>query len=233
MPGGAAAFLYPPHLPHVPVSTPDPNLPSAPTDFAKLAEEYCRLIDEREQYTGDQLLTRAHGLLPRLYAAVLDLPAVGVESLYDDEEEDAAGADEEADEEEDDDEPYDIEAALAARQKDRTTQEQWWEIFRSLSRMFGDKDAYIEIFEPYGPDPSEELVTGTLGDDLVDIYANLADGLAKWRRGEHQDAADEWRTSFVLHWGEHVTGALRALYALAWDHKLPFPGSAAPHRADG
>lgn len=193
------------------------DIPSGVHDFAQLAEAYCRLIDERAQYSGDQLLSRVHGLLPRLYAAALALPAFGYEAP-DDEWEDE-DEDEEGDEK---DEPYDIEVALAEGQEDRVPHEQSREVFRSLGSMISELDSYAEVFDPYG-DPQEELVTGCLSDDLTDIYGEIADGLAKWRRGEHENAAHEWRMSFIIHWGEHLTGALRAIHALAADGKLTFP----------
>lgn len=192
------------------------DIQSGVRDFAQLAEAYCRLIDERAQYSGDQLLSRVHGLLPRLYAGALALPAVGYEAPDDAWEDEDEG---------DEDEPYDIEAALAKGRKDQIPQERWWEIFRSLSSMFGEMDSYAEVFDPYG-DPQEELVTGCLSDDLADIYRELGDGLAKWRREEHESAVHEWRMTFIIHWGEHLTGALRAIHALAADGKLSFPAGA-------
>jgi hypothetical protein len=73
-------------------------------------------------------------------------------------------------------------------------------------------------------EPPKQPFTGSRADDCRD----LADGLAKWRRGEHEVTLWEWRLQFTVQWGEHVPGALRALHALAWSHDWGFPG---PRRA--
>ena len=199
-------------------SFPPPENGSAPaifaaSDFVGVAEEFCRVIDEREQSTAEQLLHRVHVLLPRLYSAALALPDVRPD--------DADPADEGV-EEEDDDAPYDMEAAVADSVKDRIGHERLWAMSRSLGELIGDRDCYAEIFDPYA-EPREEAVTGMLSDDLVDIYADLTDGLAKWRRGEHDQAIWAWRFSLRTHWGEHATGALRALFTLAARDELSFP----------
>ena len=80
-------------------------------------------------------------------------------------------------------------------------------------RLFGDRDHYRECFDPY--DLEGEPVIGSLSDDLGDTYAGLRAGLAILERGTPDDARDAiwiWRFGFRSHWGEHVTGALRALY---------------------
>jgi hypothetical protein len=33
----------------------------------------------------------------------------------------------------------------------------------------------------------------------------------------------EWRFNFQIHWGEHLTGALRALYSLSSTYELDWP----------
>lgn len=96
-------------------------------------------------------------------------------------------------------------------------------IYRSLGAKIGaERDCYSEVFDAY-EQPRDEPVTGCLSDDFADIYLDLAEGLTKWNRGEHGEAVWHWRFSFNMHWGEHASGALRALHALAAWHDLWYP----------
>ena len=55
-------------------------------------------------------------------------------------------------------------------------------------------------------------VNGELHDDVVDIYKDLKEGLFVHENSSPAEAERYWRQSFRYHWGEHATGALRALY---------------------
>lgn len=72
---------------------------------------------------------------------------------------------------------------------------------------------YSEIFNNLIV-PPEEPVTANLGEDIEDIYRDVASGLELFERGEVQEAGDHWQFWFANHWGEHATSALRAL----WSH---------------
>jgi hypothetical protein len=79
---------------------------------------------------------------------------------------------------------------------------------------FGDRDHYREVFDAYSAD---NALVGSLSDDMGDIYNELADGLAVFdgaRAARKTDATWAWRFGFHIHWGEHATSALRALYWL-------------------
>jgi hypothetical protein len=82
---------------------------------------------------------------------------------------------------------------------------------RALSKKLLAFDYYREVFDPYAGE-SEKPVVGSLSDDLADIYGELAKGLACWDAGNRSGAMWEWRFGFQTHWGEHLTGAMRALY---------------------
>lgn len=88
----------------------------------------------------------------------------------------------------------------------------WYTIRPQLEALLGDWDEYREIFDPYsGLD--EEPVIGSLSDDLGDIYVDLMEGLDAHDAGcVPGDAVFHWRFGFWTHWGEHATGALRALH---------------------
>ena len=71
--------------------------------------------------------------------------------------------------------------------------------------------SYLEIFDPY-ENPAEPVM-GHLTDDIGDIYRDIARGLILFNRGQHDEALWEWGYNLQIHWGEHATGAIRALHA--------------------
>jgi hypothetical protein len=73
-------------------------------------------------------------------------------------------------------------------------------------------DMYSEIFDPL-PVPPEEPVIGSIGDDVIDIYGEVLTGLRAYQAGNKAGALWEWGFGFRHHWGEHATGAIRALHA--------------------
>ena len=78
--------------------------------------------------------------------------------------------------------------------------------FRSLAGIF-----YSEVFDPFA-DTNHECVTGSLLDDLQDIYSDLKQSLALYDAGYVRAASRDWRFNFAFHWGAHATSAVRALY---------------------
>jgi Domain of unknown function (DUF5063) len=74
---------------------------------------------------------------------------------------------------------------------------------------FGAHDEYWEVFDPY---IEGEPLIGSLSDDVGDVYADLAGGLALWTAGHRDAAVWEWRFAFDTHWGDHAVDALRALH---------------------
>lgn len=73
---------------------------------------------------------------------------------------------------------------------------------------FGKFKYYSECFNPY---EDTEAVTACLVDDLADIHTEIEIGLILYERGYEEGAVWEWGFSFACHWGEHITGAIRAL----------------------
>jgi len=181
--------------------------------FAELAEAFCQLLEKDEDSAAHQL-REVHLLLPQLYASALRLPAPTV--LFSDEDEN--------DDDEDADEVPNVEgeelsksAAIALPAVSR------------LGEFLGHRAAYREVFDPHdwsGSEGSEE-VAGSVLDDLSDIYLDLRRGLLLWRDGASGKALWEWRFNFEVHWGEHATGALRALYTLSAWHDMAWPSGSA------
>ncbi|MDJ0741507.1 MAG: DUF5063 domain-containing protein [Gammaproteobacteria bacterium] len=93
-----------------------------------------------------------------------------------------------------------------------------FELFSRLHRLLGDLDGY---WMEYDVTPDRQEMSGSLADDLTDIYCELKDGL------ERLEVSDDplhtlggWRTGFCKHWGQHVVDAERHLYTLAARDRL-------------
>jgi hypothetical protein len=182
--------------------------------FAAVTRQFCSLLESREQVEVRVLTAQVHLLLSELYTLSLRLPSTDI--LFD-------GGDEDEDEDEYElDEETPSEASAGRRlDPDRLSVEAASKLRSSLESIFEDACYYREVFDPWEADDPE--VTGSLGDDLTDIYGDLISGLRKWDRGEGGAALWEWRFGFEIHWGEHVTGAIRALHTQASWHDGPWP----------
>jgi hypothetical protein len=96
--------------------------------------------------------------------------------------------------------------------------DQRFELFSRLRRMLGDLDGY---WMEYDVTPDRQEMSGSLADDLTDIYCELKHGLK--RLDDSDDAGrtlGRWRTGFCKHWGQHVVDAERHLYALSARDRL-------------
>jgi Domain of unknown function (DUF5063) len=87
-----------------------------------------------------------------------------------------------------------------------------WRVVHSASARL-PLSYYGEVFDPL-PFPSEEPVIGDLADDIADIYRDVVSGLREYQAGRRAQAVWEWGFGFRHHWGEHATGAIRALHCL-------------------
>ena len=171
------------------------------TEFAALAAAFCETVVNVDQLTPEAQLDRVHRLLPQLYSAALQLPDP---SVLDDDMDDSVV----------EREPDAADSVIAPPPD-----------LSQLSGLLGVRRFYREVFNPYA-DPGEAEVTGDIIDDLSDIYTDLHRGLGRWRSGAPGDALWEWRFNFQIHWAEHVTSALRALFALSAWRAVPWPTGA-------
>jgi hypothetical protein len=64
------------------------------------------------------------------------------------------------------------------------------------------------VFDPY---EEGKLVTGSLTDDVIDVYCDLKMGLDAFDAGHVEGAVWDWRFNFAHHWGHHAVDGLRAL----------------------
>jgi hypothetical protein len=90
----------------------------------------------------------------------------------------------------------------------------WKEIYKRFAPV--PVGYYVDALEPLSPG-STEVGTGDVHDDLADIYSDLKEGLWLQQQGHPGLAAAHWGATFWAHWGDHCTGALRALHCYATD----------------
>ena len=94
-----------------------------------------------------------------------------------------------------------------------------FELFSRLRQLLGDRDGYWLEFDVRS---NEECKSGSLADDLTDIYCELKSGLLSLEENtKDQDAAiDDWRCGFKVHWGKHLVDAEKHLYDLQSSNRL-------------
>jgi len=89
-----------------------------------------------------------------------------------------------------------------------------FELFSHLRELLGERDGYWMEFDSVA---DTQCMSGSLADDLTDIYCELKHGL----RLLDQDPEGrtkvllEWCRGFRSHWGQHLIDAERHLYALS------------------
>jgi len=86
-----------------------------------------------------------------------------------------------------------------------------FELYTHLRELLGERDAYWLEFDRVG-DP--QVMTGSLADDLTDIYCELKHGL-RLVDEQPERAVEDWLSGYEHHWGRHLLDAQRHLSALA------------------
>lgn len=96
-----------------------------------------------------------------------------------------------------------------------------FELYTRLRAKLGDQDLYwLEFDDPNEADSCEEHRTGSLADDLTDIYFELRRGLSLLDRSGPDYVAHFWEFGFQRHWGQHLVDAERHLYTLRVNNAL-------------
>lgn len=85
-----------------------------------------------------------------------------------------------------------------------------FELFSRMYEHLGEREGYDADFD--GNNEGQRL-SGTLADDLTDIYFDLKRGLELLSQFPEQTniAINEWQRSFKLHWQHHLNSARRQL----------------------
>jgi hypothetical protein len=86
-----------------------------------------------------------------------------------------------------------------------------FELFGHLRELLGDRDAYWLEFDQAG---DSQAMTGSLADDLTDIYCELKHGL-RLIDDDPRQAIQGWLDGYEVHWARHLADAQRHLSLLA------------------
>jgi hypothetical protein len=94
-----------------------------------------------------------------------------------------------------------------------------FELYSRLRLLLGDRDGYWLEFDRAGD--GADGMTGSLADDLTDIYCELKAGLGLYDQSP-EDALTAWVCSYEVHWGGHLADAERHLAQLTAHGRLEF-----------
>jgi hypothetical protein len=158
--------------------------------FAGIASQFCSLVDSAANMKRTDLLLKIYRILPKLIDAAISLPDVAPS---------------------DSDDPIEENSLPASRQHARRSTQEWGQLYNLLKEKLGDWDQYWQVFDPT---EDKEALSGTLADDIADIYGDLNEGLnlREMHQAPPEDIVWNWRFSFYSHWGKHAMDALLAIH---------------------
>ena len=98
------------------------------------------------------------------------------------------------------------------------TEEQYEYLRGAMSKLLGEADDYLEVFEAdmaYSDTP----LAASVSEGLADIYQDLRDLLEIYRLGNEelsQAAICRCRRNFVAYWGQKLVNVMRPLHAICF-----------------
>jgi hypothetical protein len=92
-----------------------------------------------------------------------------------------------------------------------------FELYSHLRDLLADRDGYFLAFDAYTE--GREAMSGSLADDLTDIYCELKHGLRAFS-SDPAHALETWLLGYEHHWCEHLVDAERHLANLAASDRL-------------
>lgn len=96
-----------------------------------------------------------------------------------------------------------------------------FDLFSQLRAKLGELDMYwLEYDEPGEMASDVDHRSGSLADDLTDIYFELKRGLNMLDAAGMDEVAHLWDVGFKQHWGQHLVDAERHLYSLRVNNRL-------------
>ena len=97
--------------------------------------------------------------------------------------------------------------------------EDQFELFSRLRVLLGERDSYWLEFDV---EDGRQEMSGSLADDLTDIYFELHHGLDQMDGSNENDAVTigDWLLGYHLHWGQHLLDAERHIYDLQTRHQI-------------
>jgi hypothetical protein len=169
------------------------------TRFGVVAQRYCTLVDAAANLDKDQFLLQVYRTLPDLIGEAAGLPDTDPW---------------ERNKEDDENNDFPDKTPTA-----RMSVKEWGLLYNFLKEKLGQDDLYWTVFDPASE--NNEVLRGTLADDIVDIYRDLKEPLLLMDRDAITPdlAIWKWRLLFCSHWGDHAISALRTIHNLL-DEKL-------------
>ena len=73
---------------------------------------------------------------------------------------------------------------------------------------------YSSVLEPLEVPPSKKnaAACGEIGDDLMDIYVDLDEGLSLWDNGHRNEAVYHWQEGWLGIWGGDAADVVKILH---------------------
>lgn len=102
------------------------------------------------------------------------------------------------------------------------TEETYEAIRHRIAVLLGEHDSFLETFHPdmmYSDTP----IASTISENLADVYQDLGDFAALFRRENEavmQQALRACRENFRTYWGQRLLNALKALHAVRFDDRF-------------
>jgi hypothetical protein len=103
-----------------------------------------------------------------------------------------------------------------------------FELYTHLVTLLGDRDAYWTELDR-ADDP--RTMTGSLADDLTDIYCELKHGLHRVDE-DPEYSLRAWAEGFARHWNQHLTDAQRHIEVLHSQGRLEESTAPLPKAGD-
>ncbi len=107
-----------------------------------------------------------------------------------------------------------IESCFDETNEKFVTEAAWQQYYDTLRTKLGKHDEYFEVFDPMIHD-LDGPATGSIAENLADIYQDIKDFLLLYRIGDEaimNDAIWECKMNFEQFWGQKLTNALRAIH---------------------
>ncbi len=96
-----------------------------------------------------------------------------------------------------------------------------FDLFSQLRSKLGELDMYWLEYDEISELASDiDHRSGSLADDLTDIYFELKRGLNMLDAAGMDEVAHLWEIGFKQHWGQHLVDAERHLYTLRANNQL-------------
>ena len=102
-----------------------------------------------------------------------------------------------------------------SERKVAVTYDEWKKVLERFSNL-----PVVEYWDVFDPLDEKEPLWNSLANDLADIYQDIKTDLLFFDAGHVDEAVWQWQFHFLIHWGQHLTGAQRAIHSYFDKHQL-------------